>query len=665
MLSRFLSPRAMLVALLAVGLLLAAASSTLAVAPHGLFGPTGARATTDLAFQEMRETTSLRPDGSGEERVEFLVRNSGSSSIGAEDFLFRVNSTQYWGIEAFDEEGAIPHSIVVDGNEVRVTLQFRHALAPGDQYRYTFIINFPGLAQESGDEWTFGWGTYFPMEKFVRTVYLPGGGVLITATPPPDEQTADYVRWTRYALSEFELSLRYSLRALSDRELAEEFAPSFRLHPSDAYVPMRVDLALAHAECYPASGGQKQGCSTALLGGDWLNATTSYVDFQGYPGDALDDDNSSEHYYRANVRDQANAAPTVYARVWRDDDRTVIQYWLYYYYNSWGWQGGLGLGLGLHEGDWEMVQVVLDSEEEPLYAVFAQHFNLPAPYLNFNGASKKEWNDLARDTVNGDHPIVYPGLGSHASYFGPYPYLYAYDATASLATPLLRPAVYLLQPADSWISYRGKWGQPRRLLSFNGGPPSPGQQGQKWDTPLAWGEHSVPWDEVAGHNRGKVRASIFAPCNVGLQLGTGQRFGWVFHKYREEIAGGEYVVNETSGMRTAILHYTYKVNVSDYDIHITCPLGGTPSARQEAAPDLTVEFYDSGLDQLVTAHYTLPAAWTPETTIAAVALGDPSLALAVDRDNDGTTDAVVPPDEIITAPVQPPGALTYLPSILR
>ena len=652
-------------ACLAVGILLAAVSPTTAGAPRGLFAP-GARATSDVAYRVMRETTSLRPDGSGEERIEFVISNSGSSAVSATNFYFRVGSTQYWGIEAFDDQGSIGHSIVASGNELHVTIHFRQSLAPGAQYRYTFVINFPDLAEESGGEWAFDWGTSFPVEEFVRTVYLPGGSARTHVSPAPDEQTADYIRWRRYNITLFELSLRYTLRALTAQELAEEFAPSFRLHSSEAYAPMPVALALQHAECY-AANGQKRACSTGLLGGDWLNATGSYVDFQGYPGDDLDEANSSHTYYQNRIRHDPANTPVVYARVWPDGGRTVLQYWLYYYYNAWGHQGGLGAGL--HEGDWEMVQVVLDSEQNPLYAVFAQHLALPAPYLNFNGASKKEWNDLARDTVEGDHPIVYPGLGSHASYFGPYPYLFNLDQTASEATTLLRPAVYLLQPdgADPWVGYDGKWGQPRPLLPpyFQGGPPSPADQGQKWDSPLVWGETRVPWDEFAGHNRGKVRAHVDVPCKVGLlHLNTGQRFGWVFNEYERGIPGGEYIINETGGTEAAILHDSFKIDASFYRVFTTCPAGG---ARQAETRQLTVEFYDATIDELVTARYVLPSDWLPAQTIAELALGDPGLALAVDRDGDDVTDELVPPVEIITEPVEPQAtsSVAYIPSILR
>jgi hypothetical protein len=389
-----------------------------------------------------------------------------------------------------------------------------------------------------------------------------------------------------------------------------------------------------------------------------LTLSYSYVDFHGYPGDGLNESNSSHQYYLNNIRNQADAAPVVYARVVpAPGGHTVIQYWLYYYYNSWSHQGGLPLGL--HEGDWEMVQVVLDSSNQPLYAAYAQHFDIN--FFELKGASKKEWNDLARDTTNGDHPIVYAALGSHASYFGPYKFLGNKDQTAAETKALLKPAVYLLQPAnDPWTGYAGQWGQPAKLVElppFLGGPDSPGNQGAKWSDPYVWSESAIDWDEFAGHHGGKIRSDVGAPCNVGVTHRiTGERFGWVFNEFRDEIDGGEYVVNETINRHSLILHNTFLQPGILYDIDYTCPEGVTPSVREAAEPvTLTVEFYDASLDELVTARFELPAEWDPNATIASLAIETPAaLQLEIDQDNDGDTDQVVPPESVVTEPIAPP-----------
>ena len=96
----------------------------------------------------------------------------------------------------------------------------------------------------------------------------------------------------------------------------------------------------------------------------------------------------------------------VYGRYARGSgDRVWLQYWLFYLFNDKSLAG-----IGLHEGDWEMVQVAID-DGRPSGATFAQH----------SGAEKRDdWADVrTAEGTGGASPLVYVGLGSHASYFDP------------------------------------------------------------------------------------------------------------------------------------------------------------------------------------------------------------------------------------------------------
>ena len=464
------------------------------------------------------------------------------------------------------------------------------------------------------------------------------------------------IRWERYNITVFSFELRYVLQTLTQQQLVEQFAPYFRLHEDDVYVPMNVELALQHAACYQKEGGDSSVCTLDLLGGVWNDLSGSYIDFHGWPGGKLTENNSSQQYYVTHIRDQANRAPVVYARIYPvpNSTRKVIQYWLYYYYNSWGHQGGVKHAL--HEGDWEMVQVILDGDNQPLYAAYAQHGEILSGYA-YKGGSKKEWNDLEKKDSN--HPVVYAARGSHASYFRSGKYIGFLDVTADMAGEFLspQPVVRLLtsETAAPWIKYAGRWGQPSKF-GFEGGPTSPAKKGIKWVNPYAWSENDLDWDEKAAHHKGKARAFIDAPCNVGLQnVQTGRFFGWRFNEFVSEIDGGEYIVNETTGLRSLILHDSYKQSAELFELVATCRDGTTPSAREaDASVSLTVEYYDAGADELVTVVYDLPANWTPTTTIATLDFtGDP--LLEVDRDNNGSVDEIVPPESVISEPIEEPG----------
>lgn len=95
----------------------------------------------------------------------------------------------------------------------------------------------------------------------------------------------------------------------------------------------------------------------------------------------------------------------VYGRVVRAGGATVLQYWYFYYDNTYSyayppsdfiWQA--------HEGDWELVNVVLGAEGTPLFAGYSQHCL----------GQRRAWAGVTR---RGTHPVVYVAAGSHANYF--------------------------------------------------------------------------------------------------------------------------------------------------------------------------------------------------------------------------------------------------------
>ena len=90
-----------------------------------------------------------------------------------------------------------------------------------------------------------------------------------------------------------------------------------------------------------------------------------------FPGDAL---NPGCDYERWARRVTADTEPTVYAHVAQEaayPDRLALQYWFYYPFNDWN---------NLHEGDWEMIQLVFaaSSAEEALGAAAARGRLQPA-----------------------------------------------------------------------------------------------------------------------------------------------------------------------------------------------------------------------------------------------------------------------------------------------
>lgn len=119
----------------------------------------------------------------------------------------------------------------------------------------------------------------------------------------------------------------------------------------------------------------------------------------------------------------AAAAELKYARIREEDDRfvyqgrvarqsgwTICQYWFFFAYNP--WRSGFH-GVNDHESDWEMISVYLyedDGRLVPEWVAYASH--------DFHGADlRRRWDDRSELELEGDHPVVYAGAGSHASYF--------------------------------------------------------------------------------------------------------------------------------------------------------------------------------------------------------------------------------------------------------
>lgn len=99
-----------------------------------------------------------------------------------------------------------------------------------------------------------------------------------------------------------------------------------------------------------------------------------------------------------------------YGRVIRSGGWIALHYLFFYSMNN--WRSGF-FGVNDHEADWEQVFVVLTESEvgepEPRWVAYASH--------DFKGDDlRRRWDDplLVRE---GDHPVIFVGAGSHASYF--------------------------------------------------------------------------------------------------------------------------------------------------------------------------------------------------------------------------------------------------------
>lgn len=272
--------------------------------------------------------------------------------------------------------------------------------------------------------------------------------------------------------------------------------------------------------------------------------------------------------------DTAAAAALAYERVQKEDERysyygrvvrregwTVLQYWFFYPFNN--WRSGF-FGVNDHEADWEMVCVYLSDsggEMEPEWVAYSSH--------DFSGDDlRRRWDDPEVEK-SGEHPVVYVGAGSHASYYSAGEYLA--EIELSFLAPFARMAERLrnfgrrlvrrpsddvpsrlhlrvpfvdyargdgrsigpgedkewdepgmLDPVPGWAAaYRGLWGlYAQDPISGEDAPAGPlynrdGTMRRAWYDPLGWaGLDKVPTPdsapEVAVDRRERLRARCAA-----------------------------------------------------------------------------------------------------------------------------------------------------------
>jgi hypothetical protein len=297
-----------------------------------------------------------------------------------------------------------------------------------------------------------------------------------------------------------------------EQALAKRYAPVVRL--------------VAHTDCAPGKPYQPIdvdelfGEPTVALRGPWgadlvkIGPTAEdlskglYGYHLDFPGSALDPGCDYLHWER---RLTAGHVPTVYAHVATDPVRPgklALQYWLFYVFNDWN---------NLHEGDWEMIQLVFDAST-PADAL--QRSPVEVGYSQHEGAERAAWGDDKLERVDGTHPVVHPAAGSHANFFGEALYL-GRSADEGVGCDDTREPTYDVHPvvrtiptdgeqargAFPWIAFQGRWGELRP--SFFNGPTGPNLKTQ-WTEPIRWSEdwRSRSYTVPAG--------SAFGPAATGF-----------------------------------------------------------------------------------------------------------------------------------------------------
>ena len=276
-----------------------------------------------------------------------------------------------------------------------------------------------------------------------------------------------------------------------EAELAKRYAPVVRLvshtdcAPGKPYLP--IDVNLLFGEPTVALRGPWNQDDLVKIGPTAKDFSQGLFDYHlDFPGSALEPDCDYLRWQRRLVGGQT---PAVYAHVATEAGRPgklALQYWLFYVFNDWN---------NLHEGDWEMIQLVFDAST-PAQAV--RQPPVEVGYSQHEGAERAAWGDDKLELVDGTHAVVHPAAGSHANFYGESLYLGS-SAEEGIGCDDTRGPTFDIRPtvqtipsdpaqarADSpWIAFEGRWGE-RRPAFFNG-PTGPNLKTQ-WTEPIRWSE---------------------------------------------------------------------------------------------------------------------------------------------------------------------------------
>jgi hypothetical protein len=271
---------------------------------------------------------------------------------------------------------------------------------------------------------------------------------------------------------------------LSPDELLARYQPVLILDRFERFAPVSVDGFLAGSDLKQLNTGGTY---------DTVDIPPPGLPVHG-DGWRLDHRSCTSSLGLASVAcyDAASNGPNaVYGRFDVVAGTIVLQYWLFYDFNFWSLQyPPSDLVWQAHEGDWEVVTVVLDEEQTPVEAAYSQHCT----------GQRRAWAGVQK---LGDHPVVYVATGSHANQFaaGPRPIslacypqaardffaaigVHPHDVVAPpFLTTLPDPGAIerIHDNSPRWLRFPGSWGEtqwvhapaPIGTVPFGAGPAGP------------------------------------------------------------------------------------------------------------------------------------------------------------------------------------------------
>lgn len=264
----------------------------------------------------------------------------------------------------------------------------------------------------------------------------------------------------------------------SPQTLLARHVPVVVLHPAERFQPVPVDGFLADSDVK-----QRQADGTWVTVPGPLPTAAGPWRLDQRLCAARDGIAAIDCYAAA---DKAHgAAPTVYGAYHRRGERVALQYWLFYPFNPYSTDVPPNPRFAqVHEGDWELVTVILDRAGRPVTAGYSRHCS----------GTKRAWATVPK---RGQRPVVYVALGSHANYFAPGTWAHERRCWPELAISVFQQngkalrdfavrgrsvsprLARLTATSPRWVRFPGTWGEDQFIfiadgvLTYKAGPTGP------------------------------------------------------------------------------------------------------------------------------------------------------------------------------------------------
>ncbi|MBK5225378.1 MAG: hypothetical protein JJD96_02230 [Thermoleophilia bacterium] len=421
--------------------------------------------------------------------------------------------------------------------------------------------------------------------------------------------------------------------------LAMKYRPDLHLAKDENFGPMPVEQFLTSPGTFLRKRNDPEFDPKANPTAHDLASVSEIVDlFIDVPGQSVEaggGDSScsidrgyiNDHYTSTYVQRKDQFPATIYARMVpaeTENGNSAIQYWINYYAND---HPEL-----FHEGDWELVQVDLNENSDPVQAAYSHH----------GGGTWRPWD--AVEGPNG-HPIVYVAAGSHANYFqaGDKFHIFwplAWDV-AQGDGDTWNPAVKLLpEPAEAsgtefdWLNFKGQWGEYTGATLCTGqngyrdGPDNPTVQ-NSWNNPFGWADQCDGCQDDTGDGT-DVQLTAKSPVDIHIYDSAGRHVGKnATGGIDREIPGSEYL--EYPDRKSIIIHG------GDINSGFTAEVNGTGTGPCElilTAPDRSGGTVDTLNYQSIQVN--------PATTATMTVDASKNYTLNLDTNGDGNITPKIP-----------------------